>query len=228
MESFDVTSLYTNVSNDSALEAVYELLGEHHLGIDMYGLTVGQVMLLLKECLSCNLFRWSGSSDRLPTYSNLSFSPSFIVSASFGVLPRRVNYIIIIIMLWSDSDAVALFPTIMSLSAVAPLVVSLLICWSRSLHADDALTTFAELLVSRFEEQSRAKLLDEPFNELKSKIQVRNEDPRAALVSSKAKLEQLIADRTKALQVGVLPFVVFFAFLPLLGGSGRLWPLLNF
>lgn len=88
----------------------------------------------------------------------------------------------------------------MSLSAVAPLVVSLLICWSRSLHADDALTTFAELLVSRFEEQSRAKLLDEPFNELKSKIQVRNEDPRAALVSSKAKLEQLIADRTKALQ----------------------------
>nr|CDJ98359.1 VWA N-terminal and Cache domain containing protein [Haemonchus contortus] len=80
------------------------------------------------------------------------------------------------------------------------LVVWLLIGWRPCVVADNTLVTFAELLVSRFEEQSRAKLLDEPFNELKSKIRIRDEDPKEALELSRAKLEQLIADRTSALQ----------------------------
>ncbi|VDO74274.1 unnamed protein product [Heligmosomoides polygyrus] len=60
MESFDVTSLYTNVSNECALEAVLEILNEHHTSVNMHGLTVSQVMELLKECLQCNIFRWAG------------------------------------------------------------------------------------------------------------------------------------------------------------------------
>ncbi|VDP00898.1 unnamed protein product [Heligmosomoides polygyrus] len=53
MESFEVTSLHTNVSNECALEA-------HHTSVNMHGLTVSQVMELLKECLQCNIFRWAG------------------------------------------------------------------------------------------------------------------------------------------------------------------------
>ncbi|KAJ1347990.1 hypothetical protein KIN20_003196 [Parelaphostrongylus tenuis] len=35
MESFDVTALYTNVSNDSALQATHELLMQHQGGVKM-------------------------------------------------------------------------------------------------------------------------------------------------------------------------------------------------
>ncbi|XGW33962.1 hypothetical protein V3C99_018028 [Haemonchus contortus] len=60
MESFDVESLYTNVSNVSAMEAVLELLNQYQSVINMHGFSIDQVMSLLKECLSCNIFRWSG------------------------------------------------------------------------------------------------------------------------------------------------------------------------
>ena len=38
MESFDVTAHYTNVSNDSAIQAISELLVQHQGEINMYGL----------------------------------------------------------------------------------------------------------------------------------------------------------------------------------------------
>uniref|UniRef100_A0A7I4XWM4 Reverse transcriptase domain-containing protein n=1 Tax=Haemonchus contortus TaxID=6289 RepID=A0A7I4XWM4_HAECO len=60
IESFDVTSLYTNVSNGDAMQATHELLNTHAGSINMYGLTVSQVMTLVKECLDCSIFRWSG------------------------------------------------------------------------------------------------------------------------------------------------------------------------
>ena len=61
MESFDVNSLYTNVSNDSAMQAVCELLTDNEKEINLYGFSIGQVMTLIKECLSCTIFRWSGN-----------------------------------------------------------------------------------------------------------------------------------------------------------------------
>uniref|UniRef100_A0A0K0DGD5 ubiquitinyl hydrolase 1 n=1 Tax=Angiostrongylus cantonensis TaxID=6313 RepID=A0A0K0DGD5_ANGCA len=60
MESFDVTALYTNVSNDSAMQAIRELLIQHEGAINMYGFSIQQLMTLLKECLNCSIFRWSG------------------------------------------------------------------------------------------------------------------------------------------------------------------------
>ncbi|VDO96486.1 unnamed protein product [Heligmosomoides polygyrus] len=49
MESFDVTALYTNVSNDSAMEAVFELLNQHAGAINMYGFSINQA---LKKAIS--------------------------------------------------------------------------------------------------------------------------------------------------------------------------------
>ncbi|XGW23140.1 hypothetical protein V3C99_005411 [Haemonchus contortus] len=60
VESFDVTSLYTNVSNEAALEATYELLNDHECTLRLYGFSVSQIMTVLKECLNCSFFRWSG------------------------------------------------------------------------------------------------------------------------------------------------------------------------
>ncbi|VDL83024.1 unnamed protein product [Nippostrongylus brasiliensis] len=59
-ESFDVTALYTNVSNSEALQAVHEILLEHQTDLNLYGLSVGQTMSLLSECLMCNVFKWAG------------------------------------------------------------------------------------------------------------------------------------------------------------------------
>ncbi|VDM79534.1 unnamed protein product [Strongylus vulgaris] len=69
-------------------------------------------------------------------------------------------------------------------------------------RAEDSqlLNTFSAQLISRFEEQSRAELLDEPFENVKSNIRVKSEYPQEALSSAKKKLEQLFADRTRALQ----------------------------
>ncbi|XGW16426.1 hypothetical protein V3C99_001696, partial [Haemonchus contortus] len=64
IESFDVTSLYTNVSNEDAMQATHELLNEHAGSINMYGLSVSHVMTLVKECLDCSIFRWSGQYFR--------------------------------------------------------------------------------------------------------------------------------------------------------------------
>ncbi|VDM64827.1 unnamed protein product [Angiostrongylus costaricensis] len=60
MESFDVTALYTKVSNDSAMQAIFELLIQHEGEAGMYGFKIEQLMALLKECLRCSIFRWSG------------------------------------------------------------------------------------------------------------------------------------------------------------------------
>ncbi|VDM59389.1 unnamed protein product [Angiostrongylus costaricensis] len=40
MESFDVTALYTNVSNDSAMQAICELLMQYEGEINMYGFKI--------------------------------------------------------------------------------------------------------------------------------------------------------------------------------------------
>ncbi|EYC07558.1 hypothetical protein Y032_0069g284 [Ancylostoma ceylanicum] len=61
MESFDVTSLHTNVTNAAPLQALSEMLELHYRSVEMYGLSRKQVMILLKECLSCNTFKWSGT-----------------------------------------------------------------------------------------------------------------------------------------------------------------------
>ncbi|KAK6763666.1 hypothetical protein RB195_024115 [Necator americanus] len=61
MESFDVEALYTNVSNDSAIQAMFELLKENIRTINLHGLSISQLMVLLKACLDCNIFRWSGN-----------------------------------------------------------------------------------------------------------------------------------------------------------------------
>ncbi|EYC42711.1 hypothetical protein Y032_0521g2875 [Ancylostoma ceylanicum] len=61
VESFDVTALYTNVSNERALQAIFELLIEYQGNINMHGLAVAQIMVLLQECLRCTIFRWSGN-----------------------------------------------------------------------------------------------------------------------------------------------------------------------
>uniref|UniRef100_A0A7I4Y0P3 Reverse transcriptase domain-containing protein n=1 Tax=Haemonchus contortus TaxID=6289 RepID=A0A7I4Y0P3_HAECO len=60
IESFDVTSLYTNVSNEAALEATFELLSDHEGSLNLYGFSIANIMTVLKECLNCSFFRWSG------------------------------------------------------------------------------------------------------------------------------------------------------------------------
>ena len=60
VESFDVTSLYTNVHIDAALQAVSQLLDKHLCSINTFGLSAAQILVLVQECLKCNIFRWSG------------------------------------------------------------------------------------------------------------------------------------------------------------------------
>ncbi|KAK6743041.1 hypothetical protein RB195_010356 [Necator americanus] len=60
MESFDVTSLYTNVQNKQALQALSEMLDRHGRSIETYGLSKQRIMILINECLQCNIFKWSG------------------------------------------------------------------------------------------------------------------------------------------------------------------------
>ncbi|VDM63500.1 unnamed protein product [Angiostrongylus costaricensis] len=60
VKAFDVTALYTKVSNDSAMQAINELLIQQEGAISMYGFSIQQLMTLLKECLNCSIFRWSG------------------------------------------------------------------------------------------------------------------------------------------------------------------------
>uniref|UniRef100_A0A7I4YDF6 Reverse transcriptase domain-containing protein n=1 Tax=Haemonchus contortus TaxID=6289 RepID=A0A7I4YDF6_HAECO len=60
VESFDVTALYTNVNNSEALQAVSEMLDERETEIVTFGLSKVHIMTLIKECLNCNIFKWSG------------------------------------------------------------------------------------------------------------------------------------------------------------------------
>ncbi|EYB96048.1 hypothetical protein Y032_0154g3010 [Ancylostoma ceylanicum] len=60
MESFDVTSLYTNVKNDAALQALSELLDKHAWYISTFWLSKARVLLITRECLKCNISKWFG------------------------------------------------------------------------------------------------------------------------------------------------------------------------
>ena len=60
IESFDVASLYTNVQNSEALQALSEMLNIHGAHMETYGLSRTRLLTLIKECLSYNIFRCSG------------------------------------------------------------------------------------------------------------------------------------------------------------------------
>ncbi|KAK6726564.1 hypothetical protein RB195_004722 [Necator americanus] len=59
MESFDVELLYTKASNDSAIQAMFELLKENIRTINLYGFSIFHLEVILKACLDYNIFRWS-------------------------------------------------------------------------------------------------------------------------------------------------------------------------
>ncbi|VDM64866.1 unnamed protein product [Angiostrongylus costaricensis] len=48
MESFDVTALYTNVSNGFAIQAIRELLEQQEEAINIYGFSIQHFIVLLK------------------------------------------------------------------------------------------------------------------------------------------------------------------------------------
>ena len=60
MESFDVASLYTNVQNEQALQALSEMLDRHVNEIATFGLDKAHIMTLVGACLRCNIFKCSG------------------------------------------------------------------------------------------------------------------------------------------------------------------------
>uniref|UniRef100_A0A7I4YFE8 Reverse transcriptase domain-containing protein n=2 Tax=Haemonchus contortus TaxID=6289 RepID=A0A7I4YFE8_HAECO len=60
VESFDVVSLYTNVQNEQALQALSEMHDRHANNINTFGLSKMHIMTLVKEYLSCNIFKWAG------------------------------------------------------------------------------------------------------------------------------------------------------------------------
>ncbi|EYC25300.1 hypothetical protein Y032_0012g1812 [Ancylostoma ceylanicum] len=60
IESFDVASLYTNVQNGEAMQALSEMLNLYGSHLETYGLSRTRLLALIKECLSCNIFKWSG------------------------------------------------------------------------------------------------------------------------------------------------------------------------
>lgn len=57
METLDVYYLDTNVSRESAVQAVSGMVAEHQASLNLCGLSVVQIMTLLNECLR---FRWCG------------------------------------------------------------------------------------------------------------------------------------------------------------------------
>ena len=54
-------SLYTNVQNEQALQALSEMLDKYGGTMNMFGLGKARIMTLVSECLKCNIFRWSGT-----------------------------------------------------------------------------------------------------------------------------------------------------------------------
>uniref|UniRef100_A0A914DKF2 Reverse transcriptase domain-containing protein n=1 Tax=Acrobeloides nanus TaxID=290746 RepID=A0A914DKF2_9BILA len=58
--SFDVVSLYTNVDNESSIEAVLSLASENWNAINSFGLSLRDIKDLLKSCLSANIFTFNG------------------------------------------------------------------------------------------------------------------------------------------------------------------------
>ncbi|VDO72370.1 unnamed protein product [Heligmosomoides polygyrus] len=64
MESFDVTSLYINVSKGDTMQAVHEILVEYEVQLALFGLDIAQIMVLIDECLQCNIMKWSNQYCR--------------------------------------------------------------------------------------------------------------------------------------------------------------------
>ncbi|VDP09726.1 unnamed protein product [Heligmosomoides polygyrus] len=58
--SFDAVSLYTNVNNTEAINAVLELLRRHHEEIHNFGMTEEDIQALLETILKCNIFQFDG------------------------------------------------------------------------------------------------------------------------------------------------------------------------
>ena len=57
-ESFDVTSLYTNVDNFAAISCVMKLLKNNKRNIKLHGFKLSDIELLLQVCLNCNVFKF--------------------------------------------------------------------------------------------------------------------------------------------------------------------------
>lgn len=55
IESLDVSSLHTNVSDNDALQALDEMLGLYEEEIETDGLGRARIMTLVKESLICNV-----------------------------------------------------------------------------------------------------------------------------------------------------------------------------
>ncbi|EFP08335.1 hypothetical protein CRE_10713, partial [Caenorhabditis remanei] len=60
-ESFDVESLYTNIHNQSALEAVKRKLHRHGRQIEWYGISSGHLIQLLEAVIRFNSFQFAGT-----------------------------------------------------------------------------------------------------------------------------------------------------------------------
>ncbi|EYC13387.1 hypothetical protein Y032_0044g961 [Ancylostoma ceylanicum] len=54
--SFDVASLYTNVNNDNAVDAVISLYEQHESQIHSMGFNANDIRVMLSATLSCNIF----------------------------------------------------------------------------------------------------------------------------------------------------------------------------
>ena len=60
MVSFDVTSLFTRVPTDKAIDAICEELLKDETLPDRCELSVDSIRALMKECLNCSNFQYGG------------------------------------------------------------------------------------------------------------------------------------------------------------------------
>lgn len=60
VESFDVTSLYTNVQNEGDLQALSEMWDTHVRDTNTFGFRKTHIITVVEECLKCKIFTWSG------------------------------------------------------------------------------------------------------------------------------------------------------------------------
>ena len=64
MESFDITSLYTNIDNIAARRCVIKLLQTNCKSINLYNLKICDIEQLLNAYLSCNIFKCNNTYYR--------------------------------------------------------------------------------------------------------------------------------------------------------------------
>ncbi|KAJ1364299.1 hypothetical protein KIN20_024362 [Parelaphostrongylus tenuis] len=67
MEPFDVSALYTNVSNESAMQAICELLTEHERTTNMYGFSIRQVYPLFTTLWTAQFYICSAYKECVET-----------------------------------------------------------------------------------------------------------------------------------------------------------------